>query len=148
MLGRIQKNKINRLIDIEPALIHSIDSVELAEALDSRLAQKGKTQDALLQINSAKEESKAGVAPEEAVDIYQEIQERCKNINLKGVMSIGAHTENRELVKESFKTTREIFDRLQKDGAKICSMGMSSDFELAILSGSNLIRVGSVIFGK
>ncbi len=148
MIGRIQKNKINKLIDIEPFLVHSIDSVELAEAFDKRLKAKEKKVDALLQINSAKEQSKAGVAPEEAIDIYQEIKERFSNINLKGVMSIGAHTDDKEIIKKSFQTTRDIFDKLQKDGAKICSMGMSSDFELAILCGSNLIRVGSVIFGK
>jgi pyridoxal phosphate enzyme (YggS family) len=122
--------------------------VELAEALDKRLKAKGKSFDGLLQINSAKEPSKAGVAPEEAVDIYQEIRERFSNINLKGVMSIGAHTDDKEVIKNSFETTREIFDKLQKDGAKICSMGMSSDFELAILCGSNLIRVGSALFGE
>jgi pyridoxal phosphate enzyme (YggS family) len=146
MVGRIQTNKINKLIDIDPFLTHSIDSISLAEALDKRLKAKGKKMDALLQINSAKEPSKAGVAPEEAIDIYQEISERFDSVNLKGVMSIGAHTEDEEIVKKSFETTRAIFDKL--DGASICSMGMSGDFELAILSGSNLIRVGSTIFGK
>jgi pyridoxal phosphate enzyme (YggS family) len=146
MVGRVQKNKINKLLEIDPFLVHSIDSVKLAEAFNKRLEEKGKSIDALLQINSAKESSKAGVAPEEAIDIFYEIRERFPNINLKGVMSIGAHTDDKEKVKKSFEITRNIFDQL-KD-VKICSMGMSGDFELAIECGSNLIRVGSVIFGK
>ncbi len=149
MIGRIQKNKINKLIDMEPFLIHSIDSIKLAEALDKRLQIKNKKQDSLLQINSSKESNKAGVSPEKAIDIYQEIRERFKNINLKGVMSIGTNTQDKNKIKESFETTRAIFDSLSRSNkATICSMGMSSDFELAILCGSNLIRVGSTIFGK
>jgi pyridoxal phosphate enzyme (YggS family) len=148
MVGRVQKNKINRLIDAEPFLIHSIDSLELAEAIDKRSQAKGKIQDCLLQINSSREEKKAGVSPEMAVDLYQEIDEKFKSINLKGVMSIGTHTEDRESIKKSFEITRKVFEKIKSNEASICSMGMSGDFELAILCGSNLIRVGSTIFSR
>jgi pyridoxal phosphate enzyme (YggS family) len=145
-VGRLQKNKINNLIDLNPTLIQSIDSRDLALELNKKLEAKNKKINCLLQINSAYEESKAGVMPEEAIDIYKEIIKSCPNINLKGVMSIGAHVEDEDIIKKSFKTTKKIFDELQPLGAKYCSMGMSGDFELAITCGSNMIRVGSSLF--
>ncbi len=145
-IGRLQKNKINNLIDLNPTLIQSIDSLELAQELNKKLEAKGKKLSALLQINSAKEDSKSGVMPEVAVEVYKEILEKCPNIRLKGVMSIGAHTEDTNIIKESFKTTKKIFDELSPLGAKYCSMGMSNDYELAIACGSNMIRVGSTLF--
>jgi len=143
-IGSLQKNKINQLIDLDPFLMHSLHSLELAQALDRRLEAKGSTMECLLQINSAKEETKSGVMPEEASDVYQQIRESCPRIDLRGVMSIGAHTENNDHIKQSFETTRKIFDSLQ--GAEICSMGMSGDFELAIACGSTMVRLGSLLF--
>jgi len=145
-VGNLQKNKINNLLDIDPALFHALDSIELAQELQKKLEAKNMTLDALLQINSAKEESKHGVMPENAKDIYSRIQKECQNINLKGVMSIGAHSDDKAEIKKSFKTTYDIYKEL--DGATICSMGMSGDFELAIECGSNMIRLGSVMFDK
>jgi pyridoxal phosphate enzyme (YggS family) len=145
-IGRLQKNKINNLIDLRPSLVQSIDSLELAQELNKKLEAKGKKLNALLQINSAKEDSKAGVMPEIAIETYQQIIQTCPNIKLKGVMSIGAHVEDRDIIKESFLTTKKIFDELKPLGAKYCSMGMSSDYELAIACGSNMIRVGSTLF--
>ncbi len=145
-VGRLQKNKINNLIDLNPTLIQSLDSLELAEELNKKLEAKNKKISCLLQINSAKEDSKTGVMPEDAIEIYKKILETCPNIRLKGVMSIGAHVEDRETIKNSFKITKEIFDSLKVYGAKYCSMGMSNDFELAISCGSNMIRVGSSLF--
>ncbi|MDD3009273.1 MAG: YggS family pyridoxal phosphate-dependent enzyme [Arcobacter sp.] len=145
-VGTLQKNKINNLIDLNPTLIHSLDSLELAVELNKKLEAKNKKLSALLQINSAYEETKSGVLPEVAVEIYKQILELCPNIVLKGVMSIGAHVEDEKIIKESFKTTKKIYDELVPFGAKYCSMGMSSDFELAITCGSNLIRVGSTLF--
>ena len=145
-VGRLQKNKINNLIDLNPMLMHSLDSLDLAEELNKKLEAKNKTMACLLQINSAKEDSKAGVMPEDAIEIYKEIIEKYPNIKLKGVMSIGAHTEDRNTIKTSFETTKKIYDELTPLGAKYCSMGMSGDFELAIACGSNMIRVGSSLF--
>jgi pyridoxal phosphate enzyme (YggS family) len=146
MIGTLQKNKINNLIDINPTLFQALDSIELALELDKKLKAKDKTMDVLLQINSANEESKSGVKTQEAIDIYQEIQERFSSINLQGVMSIGAHTNDTKIIQKSFEDTYSIFEKLQKNGATICSMGMSSDYELAIKCGSNMVRVGSVLF--
>lgn len=145
-IGRLQTNKINQLIDLNPFLMHSLSSFELAQEIDKRLHVKGKTLNALLQINSAYEEQKAGVLPQEALEIYEQITSTCKNINLKGVMSIGAHSEDEKIIQKSFETTYKIFEKLEPRGAKYCSMGMSGDFELAIHCGSNMLRLGSILF--
>lgn len=143
-VGTLQKNKINNLIDCNPSLMHSLDSLDLAQELDKKLKIKNKTMRCLLQINSAYEESKSGVNPKEAIAIYKEIQAKYTNIQLVGVMSIGAHSDDRELIEKSFQITKEIFDNCP--GATICSMGMSGDFQMAIENGSNMIRVGSALF--
>ncbi len=145
-VGNLQKNKINNLLDINPALFQALDSLELAHELQKKLEAREMTLDALLQINSAKEESKHGVMPEVAVEIYKQIAQECPNIHLKGVMSIGAHTEDKAVIKKSFETTYDIYKQLED--ATICSMGMSGDFELAIECGSNMVRLGSIMFNK
>jgi PLP dependent protein len=143
-VGNLQKNKINNLLDINPSLFHSLDSFELAQELQKKLQAKEMRLDTLMQINSAKEDSKHGFMPEDAKEMYLKIKEECPNINLKGVMSIGAHSEDTSLIKKSFETTYSIYKELPD--ATICSMGMSGDFELAIECGSNMIRLGSILF--
>ncbi len=145
-IGNLQKNKINNLLDINPTLFQALDSLELAQELQKKLLAKDMTLDCLLQINSAHEESKHGFMPQEATSSYKEILESCPNINLKGVMSIGAHSEDKAIIKKSFETTYEIYKNLPN--ATICSMGMSGDFELAIECGSNMVRLGSLMFNK
>jgi len=144
-IGNLQKNKINKLLSLNPFLIQSINSYELAEAINKR-AQKPVR--CLLEINSAKETTKHGIQPEIAVETYLKIKENLHNINLQGVMTIGAHSDNEKEIRDSFRLTYEIFDKLKPHGAKICSMGMSSDFEIAIQEGSNMIRVGSALLNS
>jgi len=146
MIGSLQKNKINNLIDLHPTLMQSLDSLELATELNKKLIAKEQKMNCLLQINAANEPSKSGVTSQETFDIYQQIQESCPNIKLKGVMTIGAHSDDTKLIQQSFETTHKLYEKLQKKGATICSMGMSSDYTLAIKCGSNLIRVGSALF--
>lgn len=143
-IGNLQKNKINHLIDANPYLFQGLDSLELAQALQKRLEVKGTEMECLLQVNSANEASKSGVSAEEAKDIYAQIKESCPNIDLRGLMSIGAHTEDKKIIQQSFETTHKLYESL--DSADICSMGMSGDFELAIKCGSNMVRLGSVMF--
>jgi len=145
-IGNLQKNKINNLLDIDPTLFHALDSLELADELQKKLEVKDMTLDCLVQINSAYEESKHGFIPEDAKEAYETIQTRCPNIKLKGVMSIGAHSDDKEIIKKSFDTTYDIYKTLPN--ATICSMGMSGDFELAIECGSNMVRLGSLMFNK
>jgi hypothetical protein len=143
-IGTLQKNKINQLLTVRPHMIHSIDSLDLAHALQERLARKNQTLRALVQVNSAYEETKSGFTPEEFVEQYEQISQQCPNLHLQGIMSIGAHTDDRAVVQKSFELTRCLYEQLPN--ATICSMGMSGDFELAIECGSNLVRLGSILF--
>ena len=145
-IGHLQKNKINNLIDAKPTLMHSLDSLELAYELNKKLLAKNRTMKCLLQINSANEESKTGFKEEEAFEAYKTILKDCSAIKLIGVMSIGAHSKERLEIKKSFLSTKKIYEQVKPLGARYCSMGMSSDFELAIECGSNMIRVGSSLF--
>lgn len=145
-IGNLQKNKINHLLSVRPHLVHSIDSLELAHALNERLERDNMTMRALVQINSAYEASKSGFLPEEIRDNYLQIMEECPRLKLQGVMSIGAHSEEISIITKSFETTRRIFETLPN--ATICSMGMSGDFEHAIECGSTMIRLGSILFPK
>lgn len=145
-IGTLQKNKINHLLAINPYMIQSVDSLELAHALHERLEREGKTLRALVQVNSAREATKSGFDPDEFLDAYAQIRETCPRLKLQGIMSIGAHTDEHDVVKTSFETTRKLFDAI--GDASVCSMGMSGDFELAIECGSNLVRLGSILFSK
>ena len=145
-IGRLQSNKINHLLETNPFLIHSVESFEMAQEIDKRAKVKGIKPNILLQINSANEESKAGVKVEAAEETYHKIAQSCDALSLKGIMSIGAHTNDESIIAKSFEKSFKIFQNLQKDGAKYCSMGMSNDFELAIKCGSNMVRLGSALF--
>jgi len=144
-IGNLQKNKINKLLSLNPFMIQSINSYKLAEAIDKRAKKPVRC---LLEINSSKESTKHGLAPEMAVETYVQIKENLKNINLQGVMTIGAHSEDKKEIRKSFQTTYNIFEKLKPYGAKICSMGMSGDFEIAIEEGSNMIRIGSALLNS
>ncbi|MCD8213931.1 MAG: YggS family pyridoxal phosphate-dependent enzyme [Campylobacter sp.] len=143
MIGRLQNNKINQLVSLRPALWQSCDSFERAYEVNKRLNFKLET---LLQINSANEDTKQGVTIESAGEIYLRIKEECPNIILKGIMSIGAHSDDIRDIQKSFEKSYKIFESLNAHGAKICSMGMSSDFRLAVKCGSNMIRLGSLLY--
>ena len=143
MIGRLQNNKINQIISLKPTLWQSCDSFERAVEVNKRLNYK---LDTLLQINSADEDTKQGVSVANAAEIYERIQSECKNINLKGVMSIGAHVDEPKEIQKSFELTYKIYESLKPQGATICSMGMSNDFELAIKCGSNMIRLGTMLY--
>lgn len=148
-IGHLQENKINMLLSLNPALLHSLDSLKLALALQKRLKEYKQGERkirALLQVNAANEPSKSGVSVESAKQLYEQIATTCPNIILEGIMSIGAHTDERAKIEQSFKLTRDVFDSLKPSGAKILSMGMSGDFEIAIAYGANLVRIGSKLF--
>ncbi|MCV3384254.1 YggS family pyridoxal phosphate-dependent enzyme [Campylobacter lari] len=140
-IGNLQSNKINLLVKQKPVLWQSCNGIKIAKAVDKRLEYK---LDTLLEINTANESSKSGIEQNKAIEEYLQIQEECENLNLVGIMCIGAMDE--EKVQESFEQTFKIYENLQKHGAKICSMGMSGDFELAIKCGSNMVRLGSILF--
>ena len=142
-IGRLQSNKINALLALRPALWQSCESVDAALSVEKRLSYE---LPCLVQINSANESSKQGASLNEAVDIYHEICQRCKLLKPVGVMSIGANNSDESVIAKSFEYTYKVFERLQKYGAKICSMGMSDDWRLALNCGSNMLRLGRILW--
>ena len=142
-IGRLQSNKINALLALRPALWQSCESVDAALSVEKRLSYE---LPCLIQINSANESSKQGASLNEAVDIYHEICERCKLLKPVGVMSIGANNSDESVIAKSFEDTYKVFESLQKHGAKICSMGMSDDWRIALKCGSNMLRLGRILW--
>ena len=152
MIGHLQTNKVKYIID-KVDMIHSVDSIKLAKEIDKRAKAHDKTMDILVQINPAEEESKFGVTIEGAGDLVREILDTCENIRIRGLMSVAPIAEDPRDVKPFFDGVKAKYDELaQIDDPKLdfkyLSMGMSHDFAVAIESGSNLVRVGSAIFGE
>ena len=142
-IGRLQSNKINALLALRPALWQSCESVDAALSVEKRLSYE---LPCLIQINSANESSKQGASLNEAVDIYHEICERCRLLKPVGVMSIGANNSDESVIAKSFEYTYKVFESLKKHGAKICSMGMSDDWRIALKCGSNMLRLGRILW--
>ncbi|MDD4563990.1 MAG: YggS family pyridoxal phosphate-dependent enzyme [Eubacteriales bacterium] len=152
MIGHLQTNKVKYIID-KVSLIHSVDSIKLALEIDKRAAQSGIVMDILIQVNAAKEESKFGITSEEAEQLIKDILENCKNIRIRGFMCIAPYEDNLENVKVCFRDVKELYVRYSamehpRLNFKYLSMGMSHDYEAAIMEGSNLIRIGTAIFGE
>ncbi len=146
-VGHLQKNKISALIELEPYLFHGLDSLELAFELNKKLENKNKNMACLLQVNSSYEKSKSGFSPKHCLDAYRNIEKNCPRIQLQGLMCIGANSKNKDEIKKSFLLTKKFYEETKKEfNAKICSMGMSNDFQEAIECGSNMIRIGSALF--
>ncbi len=148
LIGQLQTNKINKILH-QFVLVHSVDSLQLAEALSARLGNGN--QDILLEVNSSGEPSKAGVSPMEAIETAEKI-ERLPGLKMRGLMTVGPLTEDPGKQREAFKILKGLFDSARTKSwvpknFSILSMGMSGDFETAIEEGSTLVRVGTAVFG-
>lgn len=151
LIGHLQTNKVKYIID-KVSMIHSVDSLRLAQEIDKRAAQHGITMDILIQVNSAEEESKFGIKTEETGKMIEDILDTCQNVRIRGLMCIAPFEENPEDARVYFTEVRKQYEEYgQIDHPhldfKYLSMGMSGDFHVAIEEGSNLIRVGTSIFG-
>ena len=152
LIGHLQTNKVKYIID-KVSMIHSVDSLKLASEINKRAAQHNLTMDILIQVNSAEEDSKFGISTDEADNLIKEIAETCPNIRIRGLMCIAPYAENPDDIRKYFAEVKNIYDKYagKKDDEhidfKYLSMGMSHDFRVAIEEGSNLIRVGTAIFG-
>lgn len=149
MIGHLQTNKAARAIKLFD-MIESVDSLKLAKRLDLEASKLGKRIECLIEINSSDEDSKFGLKPEEALDIIAEMAE-LKNIEFRGIMTIGPYTLEEAPIRRSFGLARNIFvdaGQIFGDRFNVLSMGMSGDYELAIAEGSTMIRVGTAIFGQ
>lgn len=149
LIGRIQSNKINKIVN-RFVLIHSIDSFGIAEALAKRL--DGKVQEILLEVNTSGENTKTGVETSRVLETVKMLS-GLTSLKLRGLMTIGPLTMDIHKQRYAFKQLKELYDQVRvlpfiNDSFDILSMGMSSDYEVAIEEGSTLIRVGSALFGK
>ena len=152
LIGHLQTNKVKYIID-KVSMIHSVDSLHLAQEIDKRAAQHSITMDILIQVNSAQEESKFGISTDETEGMIRDILDKCPNIRIRGLMCIAPFAENPEDVRVYFAQVKKLYDEYgsiehKNLDFKYLSMGMSHDYEVAILEGSNLIRVGTAIFGE
>ncbi len=143
-IGRLQKNKVKYLVG-KVVLIHSVDSMDLALEIDKRAASAGIVQDILIQVNAAGEKQKGGVSIEKARELMQSISDSCKNVRVRGFMQVAPETDDPENVRIYFK---QVFDLFKEYDLEILSMGMSSDYKVAIEEGANCIRLGTAIFGE
>ena len=151
LIGHLQTNKVKYIID-KVSIIHSVDSLKLAQEINKRAQQHNLTMDILIQVNSAEEESKFGITTEETGQLIRDILDSCENIRIRGLMCIAPFEENPEDVRVYFAEVKKLYDEYGKMehphlDFKYLSMGMSGDFHVAIEEGSNLIRVGTSIFG-
>ena len=152
LIGHLQTNKVKYIID-KVVLIHSVDSLRLAQEIDRRAEACGKTMDVLLQVNAAHEESKFGLDPKDVPDVMQSILESCPHVRICGLMHMAPWAEDPEEVRPYFREVKQLYDRLAlvehpNAAFSLLSMGMSHDFETAIEEGANVIRVGTSIFGE
>ena len=151
MIGHLQRNKVKYIID-KAEMIHSVDSIRLAETIDKEAAKKGIVANVLLEVNMAKEDTKFGLMPEEVMDFIHEIV-RFQNIKVQGLMTIAPFVENPEENRIHFANLRKLSVDIAKEkvdnvNMSILSMGMTNDFEVAIEEGATMVRIGTAIFGE
>ncbi|MFR8236460.1 MAG: YggS family pyridoxal phosphate-dependent enzyme [Anaerovoracaceae bacterium] len=151
LIGHLQTNKVKYIID-KVSMIHSVDSLKLAQEINKRAEQHGLVMDILIQVNSAMEESKFGITTEETGQLIKDILDTCPHVRIRGLMCIAPFEENLEDARIYFEEVKKQYDEYggiqhERLDFKYLSMGMSNDFQVAIEAGSNLIRVGTLIFG-
>jgi len=149
-IGHLQSNKAKAAVG-RFALIHSLDRLGLAEALETAAARQNRVQEVLVQVQVGGEASKSGVAPEAAADLLRELS-RFPHLRVVGLMTLPPFLPDPEAVRPYFRALRELRDRLVAQGLADTglpelSMGMSGDFEVAVEEGATLIRVGTALFG-
>lgn len=149
MIGHLQTNKV-KYIAPYVSMIHSLDRVKLANEIDRQGARYRRVIDCLIQIKIATEEEKFGFEPNEALSFLEQLRTNpMPNINIRGVMGMATFTQDSEQIKHEFSILKTFFDQNKSaHNLEILSMGMSGDYPLALELGSNMIRVGSAIFGS
>ena len=150
-IGHLQTNKVKDIVD-RVEMIESVDSVHLAEKIGAECKKRGKVMDILLEINIGNEESKSGFTPEGIYDVIDEIME-IEGIKVCGIMAIPPYFTEKAVGREFFERLYHIFvdisaKKLDNNNRLYLSMGMSSDYDLAIECGANLVRIGTGLFGN
>jgi PLP dependent protein len=154
LIGHLQSNKVKYIAPFI-SLIHSVDSLKLLQEIDKQARKHARVIDCLLQVYIADEETKFGLDHSEVIELLRSAEfSTLKNVRITGVMGLATNTDNPKQIKEEFYELRTLFEGLKQsffrheDSFKEISMGMSSDYKIAIEQGSTMIRVGSTIFGK
>lgn len=150
MIGHLQRNKVKKIVDIV-RLIHSVDSLRLAEELQTIAVRREQDIEVLIEINASGEESKQGCPLPAAIPLAEQI-DTMANVKVRGLMTMAAYSDNPEDARPAFIRCRELFEEMRTmpfagKRFNILSMGMSNDYEVAISEGANIVRVGSAIFG-
>jgi pyridoxal phosphate enzyme (YggS family) len=150
LVGHLQTNKAKKALELFD-FIQSVDSERIAKEISKRASEMGKVMDVLIEVNTSAEETKFGIEPDQAQSFIETIS-RLEGIKIKGLMTIGLFTDNPEETKPCFKKLKELYERIKSANVpnvdmRYLSMGMTSDFEVAIEEGSNMVRVGTGIFG-
>ncbi|MCK4798071.1 MAG: YggS family pyridoxal phosphate-dependent enzyme [Spirochaetes bacterium] len=151
IIGHLQRNKIKKAVEIS-STIQSIDKIETLDALEKVCAEKDKKINYLIEVNTSLEPQKYGVLPDDFLQLLDSILKKSYNYcNLRGLMTIGPFTYDKSEIRKAFRLLYKIYDKTKNDYKKndfnIISMGMSSDYDIAIEEGSTLLRIGSLIFG-
>ena len=151
MIGHLQKNKVRHIID-KVELIHSVDSVELAEEINKRAAAIDKIQKILIQVNVTGEDSKSGISPQDTEELCRRISE-LDNVRIMGLMTISVNGYTYEENKKVFESLAGLAARIddmhiKNVSMKELSMGMTHDFDAAIAAGATMVRVGTAVFGE
>ena len=147
-IGRIQSNKVKYIVRYSD-LIQSVDSIDIAEVINKEAVKNNKIQDILLQFNISDEEQKGGFDIDSYIKIYESVS-NMNNLSIKGLMAIGKDTDDISIIENEFEKLNSIYKDINakyNNPLSILSMGMSSDYELAIKHGSNMIRIGSSFLG-
>ena len=151
MIGHLQRNKVKYIVD-KVNLIHSVDSVRLAQAIEQEAAKKNVIVDILIEVNVAEEESKFGLKVEEVIAMVEEIS-KYPHLRIQGLMTIAPYVEDPEENRSVFASLRKLSvdidaKNIDNVSVKILSMGMTNDYEVAIEEGATIVRVGTGIFGE
>lgn len=149
MIGHVQRNKVKYMAPFV-SLIHSVDSKRLLKEINKQAKKVDRVIDCLLQIKIAEEDSKFGLDKNEALELLaSEAFQKYENVRVIGLMGMATFTDNENQVSEEFKKLKQIYDSVKDDyNFTHLSMGMSGDYSIAIKHGSNIVRVGSAIFGE
>lgn len=149
-IGSVQTNKVKYLTKF-CYLLHSLDRVSLADALQKRLQFENKKMNCLIQVNTSGESTKSGVSPDEFFDFANYLS-KLDSLNILGLMTVAENSDNKHIIGQNFRLLKSFFEDLKSKNysnfnMKYLSMGMSGDYDIAIEEGSNMLRIGSTIFG-
>lgn len=149
-IGHLQSNKVKNIASFVH-LIHGVDSLKLLKEINKQAAKNSRVIDCLLQVHIAQEETKFGLDEQELIQIITDTREsELENIRVKGLMGMASFTDDINKVRNEFKQLKKLFDQLTTHYSPLTtlSMGMSSDYKIAIEEGSNMVRIGSLLFGE